>query len=559
MNKIYDFNLAKNKYPTMTFEAFLKLFLDFENRDELDFKKVSVNVPLDFQSKFNDLVKNHVLAGHKIAIIGDYDVDGVCASAIMQKALQKVTSPENVKVFIPNRFKDGYGLNVRLVDEAINLGCKLIITVDNGIKANSAIEDAISKGLDVIVTDHHIPDMNNLPKATVIINPHIGNNHLHTHDICGAMVAFLLTRQMLGANGVFPECGEEVYNFRFLNELSELAAIATICDVMPLIYENRKIVAYLLNMMHRNEDANLGISKLMSILKTGRYEFNVESVSYGLGPCLNASGRLDSAYTSLSLLTENNIDELERLANELDKLNNDRKELTLTLKKEAMKQLDQTGVNVICLENASEGIIGIIAGKVCEDTGNPTFVFTKTEEGFFKGSGRSPKWCNLIEVASDVLKTMNSGVLGYGGHAGAMGLSLQDNSAVDLFKAGLVKRIATINKETEVQRAIRFPKEMSLEEVKTILDKFEPYGEGFEEPLFVCRTPINNISGMGESHCRFLGFLNGERTNFYYFFNYLDEYYEGKMVNCYFNIHKDVAETVGTHQYSCYVKFIEEV
>lgn len=550
MYKIFNFEKIKEKH-NISFSDFVKLFLGIGKREEINTDNCNLKVKLDGTDSFIDRINYHVFQNNKIAIIGDYDVDGVCASAIMKKSLDLLTDSTNILTFIPNRFRDGYGLNINLVDEAIKFGCKLIITVDNGIKANEAISYAKSKNLEVIVTDHHTPDLENLPISDMIINPHIGNETLKTKEICGATTAFLLCRHLLSHN--------KKLNENILRELAELAAIATICDVMPLVYENRLLVKYLLNMMHRNEDENRGISMLMQVLSVGRFAFDTESVSFGLGPCLNAPGRLDTAYTSYQLLIEKDREEIERLAELVEQFNNDRKRLTVDLKKESYKQLDDSSVNVIYLPNVTEGIVGIIAGKICESTNKPTFVFTNNHKGFLKGSGRTPKWCNLIETATAALKTMSENdVVGYGGHSGAMGLSLKDENALLTFKAKLDMKVRLMNKTDDAINVIRFPSNLSLKEIKDEIDKYAPYGEGFEEPIFVYKTPINSIYPMGEEHTRFNGFLNGDLTTYYFFFNVLEpEIYEGKIANVYFRIHKDVAEKAGTTTYSCYVQDVE--
>lgn len=546
MKKILDYTKAKEKYG-MDFETFIKYVLNVEKRPELNTDGLSLKgLRFSNQKDIDALLDKH--SSGIVEIVGDYDVDGVCATAIMMKAL-KVALP-NAKLIpaIPNRFTDGYGLNSRIVEDATKNGVNLIITVDNGIVAKDAIEIARNKNIDVIVTDHHHPDVDKMPNANVIINPHLeGNLPSRTKNICGAMVAFLICRAVLE--------DKKLLTKNLLRELAELAAIATICDVMPLEYENRLIVKYLLNMMHRNEDANLGISKLMSVLKNGRFEFNTESISFGIGPALNAAGRLDTAFTSYNLLMETVPSELERYANEVDRLNNLRKSLTNQLVALSYQQLNlEDSVNILYFDDISEGIIGIVAGKICESTNKPTYVFTNNKEkNIIKGSGRSPFWCNLIEVSSDILNSMED-ALGFGGHAGAMGLSFKNVDALAIFKAELDKKVRLMNRIEPEIIAIRFPKDMTLKEAKDIVSRFEPFGEGLREPLFVCRTPINYLSLMGENHTRFSGFLNGEKADFYYFFNTLDESYNGKMVDCFFTINKSVAETTGSETFSIYVK-----
>ncbi len=554
MERIYDFNKFKAKYPDKTFDDFVRLYLNIDNRPDLDTSDVDLSVRLDGQDIFSDIVCRHVKGKDKIAIISDYDDDGVCGLAIMYLSLKTINEAFgncDLIPLIPNRFTDGYGLNKRLVDYAVSQGCKLIVTVDNGIKANEAIEYAVSQGVDVIVTDHHQPG-SVLPKCNLIVNPHIGNSQLKEKGICGAMTAFLLCRNLLNDNKLLTK--------RMLQNLAELAAIATITDVMELKKENRKIVKYLFNLMHRNEDANKGVSALMKKQGIGRYAFDTESVSYGLGPSLNAPGRLDTAMTSFNLLIEENPVQIETLTDIISELNSTRKQMTLVLKKEAMLQTKpDERVNVIVFNDVSEGIIGIIAGKICEETNNPVFVFTyNKEKNIYKGSGRAPVWCNLIETATKALNVIPDEVVGFGGHPGAMGLSLKTRNSVEMFKAQFDKCIRVYNKVEAEQKAIRFPEGMTLKDVKETLIKYEPFGQGFEEPLFVCRTPINYLTDMGEAHCRFSGFINGEETAFQMFFTNLDkEDYEGKMVDCFFKIHKDVAETVGTQHYTPYAKFVK--
>lgn len=546
MYNYYNMAKVKEAYPNITFEQFLAVFLNYHKRLK-ELSPASLKVSLDNTNVFKEILESHLK--DTITLIGDYDVDGITSLAILSLFLEQIYPKNKIIAEIPNRFIDGYGLNKRLVEEAIARGSKLIITVDNGIKANDAISLARQNGIDVLVTDHHVADLDDLPNANCIINPHMGNDNLVTKEICGAMTIFLVARQILTEKGLMTS--------RLLDEMAELAAIGTICDVMPLVGENRQIVKYLINLMNRNEDKNLGISKLMSVLGQGRLAFNVESVSYGLGPCLNAPGRLDTAFTSYKLLMSHNPADLEMLAGECDRLNGERKSLTASILKMANAQLsDDMSVNILYFDNISEGIIGIIAGKVCENTHKPTFVFTNSKS-IVKGSGRAPEWCNLIESASSVLKTMSDMVVGYGGHAGAMGLSLKDKSSLEVFKARYNALVKILPKTEKTTKVIVYPKGYSLKDVKTSLDKFGPFGQDFEEPIFVCETPIFNINKMGEAHTRFTGYLNDSPVNFYAFFMSLSPENERKKARVYFRIHKEIADSIGTATYSLYVQDVK--
>ena len=558
MRKIYNYDQVREKNPNIKFENFIKILVTNDVEKRLDTENVDMCAKLKHTDEFISKVKKH--SNDKIAIVGDYDVDGVMSTAIMAKGL-KVLTGNMPLCLIPNRFKDGYGLNPRLVEEAVKEGCKLIITVDNGIRANDAVKFAKDKGVEVIVTDHHLPDENDLPKADLIINPHLSENKgiLKCDDICGAMVAFYLIRNLLTS--------EKKLEKPFLQEIATFAGIATITDVMPLWNENRQIIKILTNLMHLKITPNLGLKTLIKKAGIKQLEFNVESVSFGIGPMLNAPGRLESAETSLKLMLTESTKEAEELCDKIIALNQQRKDLTAQLKTVAESQVsDNDKVNVIFLKDASEGMIGIIAGKICEDTNKLTFVFTNNKEkGILKGSGRAPQGPNLYELTETAIKSMKKKPLAYGGHESAMGISLADFDSMQDLK---VKLSALNIPEVESNEIlVRMPEKMSLKEIKDVLEKFEPFGSGLEEPTFVIKRKIFSIGLLGKLHSRFKMKINDEVINMSHFFstsgcdvNNVNKpsIYEGQLCEVTFKIHKVVSDKDAKTSYEGYVKSIKK-
>lgn len=515
-------------------------FLKIAKKDDLKFKKLNDIFFENVDNLFEELKQIK-----KITIIGDYDVDGVCASLIMYRLLKLFK--KDVDILIPNRHVDGYGLNERLVRLAKEKNSEAIITVDNGIRANDAIKLAKSLGLKVYVTDHHLPDINDLPNADVIIDPHLQKSNLDNHNICGAMLAFLIAKSFIKK--------VNFTNEKFINELAELAGIATITDVMPLLNENRTIVRYLLNLARRNE-TSIGVSVLMKYLDILPEDFNVESVSFGLGPVLNSAGRLESAYSALNVLVNPSKTNVQKILN----LNNQRKELTNELTEKAKTLINQDdSLNVIYLEDVNDGIIGIIAGKIEEFTNKPTFVFTNIKgKNEIKGSVRSPKYCDIYNICQKVFKDKDY-VIKFGGHSQALGLSLKDKTVLDDLKTSLDKVIKTLKVTTEDIDVFTYPIDFSLEDVKEVIDKWEPFGEGFPEPVFLVRRKIKNVSIFQKIHTSFSFYLTKDnliKAN--YFFNKIEDNDDDSLYDIYFTINKETGYQ-GQKKYSVFIKNMKKV
>jgi single-stranded-DNA-specific exonuclease len=424
-----------------------------------------------------------------VVIVGDYDVDGVVATTAMNKFLDYVGIRHDW--MIPNRFTDGYGLKTPIVERAIEAGAQVIITVDNGIKSKEAITFAKSKGLTVIVTDHHQPDEPNFPHdADLIVNPHVGNKHLVFPEICGGMVVTALVHNYMTFR--------EEQNKTLLRELFEITALSTVSDVMPLKWSNRTIVQFLVNSIRKEKVLNYGIRALLKASKLKRETFTALDIGYLIGPMVNAPGRLETADIGVELLMAPNPKAADTIAQRCSELNEERKEVTQALM-EQVKLDEKDNVHVVYIEGANEGIIGIISGRITEKTGKPSFVFTDAHGGTAKGSGRSPENYNLIKGATAVLEAFPHLVLGYGGHAGAMGLSLVSPEAVDEFRDLMNDNYNSGFREEKIIHYIEVDvTKQNLKDIYKEVEELEPYGEGFKPPVFKAQGNIEHLRYVGK-------------------------------------------------------------
>ena len=429
------------------------------------------------------LLRQAIAAGEKIRIIGDYDIDGVCATYILLTGLQRVGA--NVDTDIPDRIKDGYGINEHLIDRANAAGVKLIITCDNGIAAASQIAYANELGMKVIVTDHHeVPFEENaegrvekLPPAEVIINPKQEKCTYPWKGLCGGVVAWKFVTALYETYGVKVE---EAYG------LLEFAAIATVGDIMELQEENRMIVKEGLKRIHHTK--NIGLKSLIEVNGLEKDSISAYHIGFVIGPCINAGGRLDTAKRALELFASKDKEHADRLAGDLKALNDSRKELTREGVEEAVRQVRETGrrserVLVVYLPDCHESIAGIIAGKVKERFYRPTIVLTDAEEGI-KGSGRSIPGYNMFEELSKVGNLFTK----FGGHPMAAGMSLPKENLEKLRRQ--LNENCTLTADDMIERLsidIAMPIQYISEEFINELKVLEPFGNGNSKPLFAER------------------------------------------------------------------------
>lgn len=430
--------------------------------------------------KATDILQEKIAHDKRIRIIGDYDIDGVTATCILLKGLKRLGA--DVDTYIPDRIKDGYGMHEQLIDKALEDGIDTILTCDNGIAAAAEIAYAKREGLTVIVTDHHdIPfeDIESgrnwiIPKADAVVNPKQNNCQYPNKNICGAVVAWKLIWALYEKAGINQK---EIWDFL------ELAAIATVGDVMDLQGENRIIVKEGLKKL--SSTSFEGLKALIRVNNLEGAEITAYHVGFVLGPCINASGRLDTAARSLELLLADNLEDAMKLADDLYDLNQSRKAMTEQGKEQAIQSIEDNGLNedrilVVYLPDCHESLAGIIAGRIRETYHKPVFVLTKGSDGV-KGSGRS------IEAYSMYEELVKCGDLltQFGGHPMAAGLSMEEKN-VEPFRRRLNDNCTLTEQELIPKIMIDVPMPISYlsRQLTEQLKVLEPFGKGNTKPLF---------------------------------------------------------------------------
>ena len=426
------------------------------------------------------ILEGKIREGAKIRIIGDYDIDGVTSTFILLKGLTRVGA--KVDTYIPDRVADGYGIREHLIHKAAQDGIDTIVTCDNGIAAAKEIESAKEKGMTVVITDHHeIPYRDTetgreyiLPPADAVINPRQPDCPYPNKKLCGAVVAFKMI-SALNDRMAIPE--------KELEDYLELAAIATVGDVMDLQGENRILVKEGLKRLPHTKNKGLRALIEANGLEGGR--ISAYHVGFVLGPCINASGRLDTASRSLALLKTESMDEAAKLAGDLTALNESRKALTEKGKNEAIELVETTALKedrvlVIFLPDCHESLAGIIAGRIREKYNKPAFVLTRGET-CVKGSGRSIEGYSMYEELVKCADLM----VQFGGHPMAAGLSLEEKN-VDVLRRRLNENCTLTEEDLRPKVVIDVPMPVSYITKKLIgeIGLLEPFGKGNTKPLF---------------------------------------------------------------------------
>lgn len=421
------------------------------------------------------LLEEKIRAGKKIRIVGDYDIDGVCSTYILYTALNQAGADVDYK--IPDRIRDGYGINETIIETAWNDGVDTLLTCDNGIAAVAEIEKAKALGMTVIVTDHHevlkVDGKEVLPPADVVVDPKQESCSYPYPEICGAVVAWKVVRILYEKFGL----GEEKWL-----ELLEFAAVATVGDVMKLQDENRIIVKEGLKKI--GNTANMGLRKLAEKNNLDLGELTAYQIGFVIGPCLNASGRLQTAKLALELLLCDDPVQADKLALELKELNDQRKDMTAKGTEEAVEQVEnqysQDKILVVFLPDCHESLAGIIAGRLRERYQKPSFVLTRAEGGA-KGSGRSIEAYHMFQGLVEVRDLLTK----FGGHPMAAGFSLPEEN-IEAFRKRLNEN-ARLTEEDFVNRIwidVPMPLEYISENLIGEFKCLEPFGQGNEKPLF---------------------------------------------------------------------------
>lgn len=426
------------------------------------------------------LLNSKINEGRKIRIIGDYDIDGVNATYILYKGLKRCNA--NVDYEIPDRMKDGYGINEQLIQYAYEEGVDTIVTCDNGIAAIDQIAYAKKLGMTVIITDHHELLFKEeagekiclRPQADVIINPKQPECNYPFPSLCGAAVAFKLISCLFEDHNIPREEAEAFIEF---------AAIATVGDVMDLIGENRIIVKEGLRRLSNTQ--NNGLRSLIKVNGLDESDICAYHIGFVLGPCINASGRLDTAKRALALLLAETEGEALQMAEELKSLNDERKSMTLEGFEKAVELVETTELKndkvlVVYLPDCHESLAGIIAGRIRERFHKPVFVLTDAEDGV-KGSGRSIEAYNMFEEMVKCQELFTK----FGGHPMAAGLSIKKEDVENLRTR--LNELTTLTEEDFIPRVsidVAMPIDYISEELIGELEVLEPFGKANPKPVF---------------------------------------------------------------------------
>lgn len=434
--------------------------------------------------KFVDIITKKIEEHKPVRIIGDYDIDGICSIYILFCGLKAAGA--DVDYVVPHRINDGYGINEHLIDNAINEGIDTIVTCDNGIAAYNQVRYAKDNGITMIVTDHHdvpfeIKDDKKVyivPPADAVINPKQADCDYPFKLLCGAGVAYKLISLLYDRLR---------FDKKELEDYIEFMAIATVGDIVDLIDENRIVVKY--GLKHIAHTKNTGLRALIEECQLDINNISSYHIGFVIGPCLNASGRLDTARQAIELMLCKDNEKAHNMAKELIALNNERKSMTEQETQKAIELVENTGllkdrVLVIYLKDCHESIAGIIAGRIKERYYRPTFVITNAEDGA-KGSGRSIEGYNMYEEINKCKNVLTK----YGGHPMAAGLSLAI-SDIDIFRKMLNDNAILTDEDLIPKMWIDVPMPVSYANIRLVnqLKLLEPFGKGNEKPVFADRN-----------------------------------------------------------------------
>lgn len=434
--------------------------------------------------KFVDIITKKIEEHKPVRIIGDYDIDGICSIYILFCGLKAAGA--DMDYVVPHRINDGYGINEHLIDNAINEGIDTIVTCDNGIAAYNQVRYAKDNGITMIVTDHHdvpfeIKDDKKVyivPPADAVINPKQADCDYPFKLLCGAGVAYKLISLLYDRLGL---------DKKELEDYIEFMAIATVGDIVDLIDENRIVVKY--GLKHIAHTKNTGLRALIEECQLDINNISSYHIGFVIGPCLNASGRLDTARQAIELMLCKDNEKAHNMAKELIALNNERKSMTEQETQKAIELVENTGllkdrVLVIYLKDCHESIAGIIAGRIKERYYRPTFVITNAEDGA-KGSGRSIEGYNMYEEINKCKNVLTK----YGGHPMAAGLSLAI-SDIDIFRKMLNDNAILTDEDLIPKMWIDVPMPVSYANIRLVnqLKLLEPFGKGNEKPVFADRN-----------------------------------------------------------------------
>ncbi|UTZ36516.1 single-stranded-DNA-specific exonuclease RecJ [Vibrio campbellii] len=447
----------------------------------------------------------------RIIVVGDFDADGATSSALSVLALRMLGS-NNVDYLVPNRFEDGYGLSPEVVDQALELGAEMIMTVDNGVSSIEGVRYAKENGIKVLVTDHHLPGQV-LPDVDAMVNPNLDSCAFPSKALAGVGVAFYLMMALcvyMRKQNWFAQQGMQEPK---LMELIDLVALGTVADVVPLDENNRILVHQGLQRIRAGK-ARPGIQALIEVAKRDARRLVASDFGFALGPRINAAGRLDDMSFGVELLMSNNIHASRRMASELDGLNQTRKEIEEGMKQEAMAFCErlQFGENselpyglALFQRDWHQGVIGILASRIKEKFHRPVIAFADGGEGTIKGSCRSIPGLHMRD-ALDFIDTQNPGlIIKFGGHAMAAGLTIKEQD-FERFSRLFDEVVKKELDEAALKGVIMSDGELKPEEfsmhVAEQLRSGGPFGQAFPEPIFDGEFKVLHQKLVGEKHLK---------------------------------------------------------
>ncbi len=495
--QLIEFDIHKTLASILSARA-----IDSSNDIDYKLEKLIPYCELSFAESAANFILDMILAKKNILIIGDYDADGATATACAIKGLEKFGA--NVDFLVPNRFEDGYGLSVSIVEKALEKKPDLIITVDNGIASIEGVEKAKAHGVDVVITDHHLPG-DALPNANFIINPNQKACNFPSKNLCGVGVIFylLIAIKSQAKKRKLSNKNEEPR----LSDLLDIVCLGTIADLVKLDFNNRLLVQFGMHII-RSGEGNFGIRAISQLSNRRLQNLKTSDLSFVIAPKLNAAGRLDDMSLGIKCLLAKTFDEALHHARRLLSLNTERRQIENEMKDSALSK-DILGSlenkKAIALYDASwhQGIIGILASRIKEKFYRPTIIFAKDEEGRLKGSGRSISNFHLRDAIDLISKKNPNLIMSFGGHAMAAGLTILENDfslfetefesvASDLLNAN------DLSIEFEIDHSIL--DDINIDGINLI--NGEIWGQGFPAPIFKDSFQVLDQKIIGGKHVK---------------------------------------------------------
>src|SRR5210317_323523 len=495
--QLIEFDIHKTLASILSARA-----IDSSNDIDYKLEKLIPYCELSFAESAANFILDMILAKKNILIIGDYDADGATASACAIKGLEKFGA--NVDFLVPNRFEDGYGLSVSIVEKSLEKKPDLIITVDNGIASIEGVEKAKAHGVDVVITDHHLPG-DALPNANFIINPNQKSCNFPSKNLCGVGVIFYLLiaiksqakkRKLLNKN-------QEPR----LSDLLDIVCLGTIADLVKLDFNNRLLVQFGIHII-RSGEGNFGIRAISQLSNRHLQNLKTSDLSFVIAPKLNAAGRLDDMSLGIKCLLAKTFDEALHHARRLLSLNTERRQIENEMKdsalsKDILGQLENKKAIALYDVSWHQGIIGILASRIKEKFYRPTIIFAKDEEGRLKGSGRSISNFHLRDAIDLISKKNPNLIMSFGGHAMAAGLTILENDfslfetefesvASDLLNAN------DLSIEFEIDHSIL--DDINIDGINLI--NGEIWGQGFPAPIFKDSFQVLDQKIIGGKHVK---------------------------------------------------------